>query len=658
MPSDCGLCWNAARARHGSPALAPLPLFVHIQSVTPSSRLPRDGRPIESPGTQEGRRRDVPGAALVGGGRRALAMAQDQIRHHQRAARSALSRLHHTASNALRECQLRSSRRVRNVAKVHPHSAFCEVRSSAQHLRNRRCTHGSACTHLASPSCTALAHIPARFWPPRDTTTTVAELLFGVQAFWHGAHSPPSVNPAREYAYPAQGIFVSPLSPSTESTSSSASTDAPGEVPPIDRLIFARADADGWRNNPGFNAYFLRAALPGPPLPHLRRRAHSLPRPARLALPHPPPHGPLRRARRVALQLADAAHGGSLCGSQTQHIAAEALGEMRKRRQVVGGRVGGWWELLGAVGRFAGRSGVIHMRRAAVRKFNTGSQRQCPPPQRPKPLQHISPATDSRNSLQQDGRALAKLYLHRPSSALPQLYFISTKGSHVCHVTLALLSPERRRLSPSLSLPFPKPMRSVHMPCHCALASPPSKGGHGHRIQQTADPPLPCTLESGGAHAADSPTRRPTVPIHAHPTHAALQVCTPRHSPAMRVAGVKLSRVRTNCATSSRALKPRRSTAESKSNVRWASCTSTVHARAQSPHPPRAVQCALVARHCVRNLITSMRKPACRCPLRLLPLPASAHSIARPTYHVPRITRSYSSYSCVRIAQPNKTNFK
>ncbi|CAK5284098.1 unnamed protein product [Mycena citricolor] len=82
---------------------------------------------------------------------------------------------------------------------------------------------------------TILVNEPSQFL--RHYYHLVAELLFGVQAFWHGA-----------------------LSGALDSDPASATHRAP--PPPIDRIIFARSDADGWRDDPGFNAYVVRAAFP------------------------------------------------------------------------------------------------------------------------------------------------------------------------------------------------------------------------------------------------------------------------------------------------------------------------------------------------------------------------------------------------------------
>ncbi|KAJ7175930.1 hypothetical protein C8R46DRAFT_1080078 [Mycena filopes] len=141
----------------------------------------------------------------------------------------------------------------------------------------------------------------------------VAELMFGVQAFWHGAFTTPSSDPDREYI---RGPHPAP--------------------PPIDRVMFARSSADGWRDGPGFNAYFMRAAFPATTVEveeDWEDRVEITGTGDRAF------HFPL-----LLLTDRSAAHRGAICGSQTQRIAAEAVEFMRKRGQLVGLRVGGWWE--------------------------------------------------------------------------------------------------------------------------------------------------------------------------------------------------------------------------------------------------------------------------------------------------------------------------
>lgn len=57
----------------------------------------------------------------------------------------------------------------------------------------------------------------------------------------------------------------------------------------------------------------------------------------------------------VLLTDRSAAHRGVVCGSQTQRTAAEAWEFMKQANQLMGFRVGGWWEpIRAAVWRFAG----------------------------------------------------------------------------------------------------------------------------------------------------------------------------------------------------------------------------------------------------------------------------------------------------------------
>ncbi|KAJ7927965.1 hypothetical protein B0H13DRAFT_2550536 [Mycena leptocephala] len=169
---------------------------------------------------------------------------------------------------------------------------------------------------------TVLVNEPTQFL--RHYYHLVAELFFGVQAFWHGAFSAPSSDPDRDY-------IVRPH-PSP---------------PPIHRVIFARSNADGWRDNPGFNSYFMRAAFPGTTI-EVEDDWED-----RVEITYDGDrawHFPL-----LLLTDRSAAHRGAICGSQTQRIAAEAVEFMRSKRQLVGERVGGWWEpVRSALLQFAG----------------------------------------------------------------------------------------------------------------------------------------------------------------------------------------------------------------------------------------------------------------------------------------------------------------
>ncbi|KAK7058792.1 hypothetical protein VNI00_001416 [Paramarasmius palmivorus] len=157
----------------------------------------------------------------------------------------------------------------------------------------------------------------------------VAELIFGVQAFWHGAFTKPMVNK------PLSAYQIKPPSP-----------------PPIERIIFAHSDADGWRDDPGFNAYFLRAAYPSVTVEcqedwEDRVKASN--------------NGRDRQTRvwhfRDFVLLVDrsAAFRGPICGSQTQRTASEAWEYMKSQNLLAGDRVAGWWEPVRAgILKFAG----------------------------------------------------------------------------------------------------------------------------------------------------------------------------------------------------------------------------------------------------------------------------------------------------------------
>lgn len=145
-----------------------------------------------------------------------------------------------------------------------------------------------------------------------------AELMFGAWAFWVGASN----------------TQVDPMTSTVES------------APSIQRAIFAHADAHGWRDLPGMNSYFLRAAFPSMTVEvqddwEDRIRATSA-------------GGVHARAWHFdSLLLVDrsAAFKGELCGTQVQRTAAEAFEHMRK----AGNLSKWWWEpVRRAVLRFAG----------------------------------------------------------------------------------------------------------------------------------------------------------------------------------------------------------------------------------------------------------------------------------------------------------------
>ncbi|KAF4590490.1 hypothetical protein EYR38_009791 [Pleurotus pulmonarius] len=152
----------------------------------------------------------------------------------------------------------------------------------------------------------------------------VAELLFGAWAMWTGSFTAASQDMAFQYA----------------------STSAYPPPPPVNRIIFAHATADGWRDSPGFDAYFVRAALPSTTIEHaedwLDRIALSTTNTSR---DDAYSAGHQRAWHFPVVLLADrtAAFHGEACGSRTQRTAAEAWEAVRARGQLPGLRVGGWW---------------------------------------------------------------------------------------------------------------------------------------------------------------------------------------------------------------------------------------------------------------------------------------------------------------------------
>ncbi len=154
----------------------------------------------------------------------------------------------------------------------------------------------------------------------------VAELLVGTKAFLHGAFSTPFLRSSPHIQRPLY----------TQS-----------QQPSFDRAIFMHSDSKSWRDGPGFNAYFLRAAFPSitvevsddwqdrVDLTSDNTRAWHFP----------------------TAFLADrsSAFRGDACGSRTQRTAAEAWEFMVSRGAL--DLFGKWWDdVRTAVTRFAGGS--------------------------------------------------------------------------------------------------------------------------------------------------------------------------------------------------------------------------------------------------------------------------------------------------------------
>ncbi|KAJ7505544.1 hypothetical protein B0H11DRAFT_428151 [Mycena galericulata] len=155
----------------------------------------------------------------------------------------------------------------------------------------------------------------------------VAELFFGVQVFWHGAY------------YRNRNPLAS--------------------VPPIHRLIFSHSNAAGWRDEPGFNAYFLQAAFP---TIHVEDEKAWLDRIELTTEGSRVWHFP-----RLLLSDRSAAHRGKICGTQTQRIASEAWKHMQAKHQLMGINGAEWWEPV--------RTAMLHFGETPIPMVSSGHVR-------------------------------------------------------------------------------------------------------------------------------------------------------------------------------------------------------------------------------------------------------------------------------------------
>ncbi|PSR81860.1 hypothetical protein PHLCEN_2v6232 [Hermanssonia centrifuga] len=144
-----------------------------------------------------------------------------------------------------------------------------------------------------------------------------AELMLGAWAFWQGAHGA-KVDPKR-----------------AELTT----------APPFTRAIFAHADADGWRDRPGFNSYFLRASFPS-----LTVEVQADWQDRVAATSAVGDYARTWHFDSVLLSDRSAAFRGVICGTQVHRTAGEAFHFMRNN----GNLTRWWWEpVRRAVLRFA-----------------------------------------------------------------------------------------------------------------------------------------------------------------------------------------------------------------------------------------------------------------------------------------------------------------
>ncbi|KIK51000.1 hypothetical protein GYMLUDRAFT_409790 [Collybiopsis luxurians FD-317 M1] len=226
----------------------------------------------------------------------------------------------------------------------------------------------------------------------------VAELWFGAWCFWAGAFASPvpetipsddpamSSNPNKQNwnAYPidiqsdhpstyqlhlydeddfdSDFVDVGAGTPISKGNHRQGQRKTKTRIPQLDRAIFMHSNADGWRDSPGFNAYFQRAAFPGMSVEHQEDWMDRVlaTRPPESVWQTTTKVKGLHRDRAFHFPLVlfvdrSAAFRGDMAGSHTQRTAAQAWEYMRTHGRLRGERVGGWWEpVRDAILRFAG----------------------------------------------------------------------------------------------------------------------------------------------------------------------------------------------------------------------------------------------------------------------------------------------------------------
>ncbi|KAJ3827496.1 hypothetical protein F5880DRAFT_1211137 [Lentinula raphanica] len=187
----------------------------------------------------------------------------------------------------------------------------------------------------------------------------VAELWFGVQAFWHGAFSEVIEETVPAWPIPdnwnwnAYPMETQSSHPSIYNHPPTHNHNTSSAIPPIHRSIFMHTSANGWRDVPGFNSFFIRAAFPSMTIEHqedwddrvsaTRVSAHAKNKERAFLFPL------------VLLVDRSAAFRDEMTGSHTQRTAAQAWEYMRSHGKLRGEKVGGWWEpVRSAVLRFIG----------------------------------------------------------------------------------------------------------------------------------------------------------------------------------------------------------------------------------------------------------------------------------------------------------------
>ncbi|KZP34298.1 hypothetical protein FIBSPDRAFT_719926 [Athelia psychrophila] len=169
----------------------------------------------------------------------------------------------------------------------------------------------------------------------------IGEFIMGVQAFWTSAFTP-------EHTYLDPTALPPSKGQPSESISKIASPSSNHSIPPITRLIFPNVGPHEWRDRPGFNAYFLRAAFPSVDVEvaydwNDRVDATTEPNDKAYTRAWHFPH--------LLLHDRSAAFRGDWCGSKSQRIAAEVIEKARAEGRLVKS----WWaRVRQSVAAFAG----------------------------------------------------------------------------------------------------------------------------------------------------------------------------------------------------------------------------------------------------------------------------------------------------------------
>lgn len=167
----------------------------------------------------------------------------------------------------------------------------------------------------------------------------IAELLLGTWAFFYGAF-----NPASRLTEISDTFIVNSPYPSFNPLSASY------RPPPLSRMILLNAKDPEWRDRPGVNPYFLRAAFPSLDIEDTddwnERCASTFIDPRNPDAPGNAWHLPM-----ALLVDRSAANRGKAC-SRTQRMAAEAWDYMRNKGGI--DPFGIWWDQVRyAIYRFA-----------------------------------------------------------------------------------------------------------------------------------------------------------------------------------------------------------------------------------------------------------------------------------------------------------------